>query len=99
MQRFLVYTFGIVGVLIFASAMISYQWLRSAGPRQVEAASGHIYPMRMQQPFDVYLTKCETRFIEAGPGIGCALGFLAAVLNIRWKVIRNPYEEIPKKFY
>jgi hypothetical protein len=98
-RRVLVYGFGTFGVLTFASAIITYECLRPYGPRQPNFETGHIYPMRMQQPFDVFLTGFQIEFVQRGPFIGVGIGFAAAFLNMRWKIIRNPYDDIPKKFY
>jgi hypothetical protein len=97
LRRILVYSLLTFGVLTFASAIISYEYLRSYGPRQPNVESGQIYPKRMQQPFDVYLTRFQIDWVERGPFVGVALGFAAAILNMRWKIVRNPYYDIPKK--
>lgn len=98
-RRILVYGLGIVAMLTFFSAILTYEWLRSNGPRKPNFAAGQIYPMRMQQPFDVYLTKFQNEWIQCGPTIGVALGIFAALLNGQWKVVRNPQDGLPKKFY
>jgi hypothetical protein len=98
-RRVLVYGLLTFGVLTFASAIITYECLRSYGPRQPNVETGHIYPMRMQQPFDVFLTKFQTEWVQYGPFIGGGIGIAAAVLNMRWKIIHNPYDDIPKKLY
>ena len=70
-----------------------YECLRSYGPRQSSVETGHIYPMRMQQPFDVFLTKFQIEWVQCGPFIGVGIGFVAAFLNMRWKIIQNtPYD-------
>jgi hypothetical protein len=98
-RRVLVYGLLTFGVLTFASAIITYECLRSYGPRQSDVETGHIYPMRMQQPFDVFLTKFQIEWVQCGPFIGVGIGFAAGILNMRWKIIHNPYDDIPKKLY
>jgi hypothetical protein len=98
-RRILVFGLLTVGVLTFASAMITYEFLRSHGPRQSNVETGHIYPMKMQQPFDVFLTKFQTEWIQCGPAIGGGIAIVAAFLNMRWKIIHNLHDDIPKKFY
>ncbi len=56
--------------------------------------------MRMQQPFDVFLTKSQIEFVQNGPFIGVGIGFAAGFLNMRWKIIPDrPYLPKPKKLY
>jgi hypothetical protein len=98
-RRILVYSLGVLGVLTFASAIISYECVRSYGPRQANVETGQIYPKRMQQPFNVYLTKVQMDYIAYGPVVGGALGFSAGLLNLRWKIIHNPYYDRPRKLY
>lgn len=85
--------------MTFFSALVSYEWLRSYGPRKPDVHTGQKYPMRMQQPFDVYLTRFQTKWIECGPFIGVGIVFAAGFLNMRWKIVGNPYDDLPKKFY
>ena len=100
LRRVLVYGLLTFGVLTFVSALISYECLRSYGPRQPNVVSGQIYPMIMQQPFDIYLTRFQTDWVDCGPFIGVGIGIVAALLNMRWKIIPNrPYLPKPKKLY
>ncbi|MFZ1073499.1 MAG: hypothetical protein WAO21_08710 [Verrucomicrobiia bacterium] len=99
-RRVLVYGFGTLGVLTMVSAFVWYEYLRSYAPRQPNVATGQIYPMIMQQPFDVYLTKFQTEWVDSGWFIGAALVFVAGYLNMRWKIIPDrPYLPKPKKLY
>ena len=93
-RSFLVYGLIAAGMLTFCSALISYEWLRANGPRMPIMATGRIYPMRMQQPFDVYLTKSQYQFVDCGPLIGVGIAMAGGFLNMRWKVIpdsRDPH--------
>jgi|SRR5579862_6658337 len=100
LRRVLVYGLLTFGMLTFASAIITYECLRSYGPRQSSVETGHIYPMRMQQPFDVFLTKAQIEFVQNGPFIGVGICFAAGFLNMRWKIIPDrPYLPKPKKLY
>jgi hypothetical protein len=100
LRRILVYGLLTFGLLTFASAIVTYEWLRSYSPRQPNVEAGQIYPMRMQQPFDVFLTKSQIEFVQNGPFIGVGIGFAAGFLNMRWKIIPDrPYLPKPKKLY
>ena len=98
-RRVLVYGLLIFGVLTFTSVIISYECLRFYGPRQPNVETGQIHPMIMQQPFDVYLTNLQAEWVNCDPFIGMAMGLVAALLNMRWKIIHNPHDDMPKKPY
>jgi len=99
LRRVLAYGLLTFGLLMFASAIVTYECLRFYCPRQPNVETGQIYPMRMQQPFDVFLTRFQIEFVQNGPSIGGGMAFAAVFLNMRWKIIRNPYDDIPKKLY
>ena len=99
LRRVLVYGLLMFGVFTFFSAIITYECLRDYGPGQSNMETGHIYPMRMQQPFDVFLTKFEIEWLKYGPAIGVSIGFASAILNMRWNIIHNPYDDKPKKLF
>jgi hypothetical protein len=82
-RRVLVYCLLTFGVLTFASAIVTYECLRSYAPRQSNVETGHIYPMRMQQPFDVFLTEYQIEWVKCGLFIGVGIGFAAAILKMR----------------
>lgn len=99
-RHLLVYGLLTLGILTFVSAMATYECLRSYGPRQPNVETGQIYPMRMQQPFDVFLTKFQIEFVQNGSFIGVGIGFAAGFLNMRWKIIPDrPYLPKSKKLY
>jgi hypothetical protein len=99
LRRMVVYSLLVTGFLMMLSSMICYRWLRSAGPRQPDSITGHVYPMRMQQPFDVYLTRFQTKWINCGPFIGVAIVFAGACLNTHSNVIPDRRNQLPKKLY
>src|SRR3954447_5152619 len=86
-RSILVYGLIAAGMLTFWSAMVSYEWLRSNGPRMPNVAAGQTYSMRMQQPSDVYLTKFQYQFVDCGPLIGVGIAMVGGFLNTRWKII------------
>jgi hypothetical protein len=98
-RRILVFGLITFGMLTFASSIIAYLCLSCYGPRQPNVATGQIYPMRMQQPFDVFLTKFQIEWVQDGPFLGMGVGIAACFLNTRWKIVHNPYDDIPKKLY
>jgi hypothetical protein len=92
-RRILIYGILSLGGIAGISQLVTYEWLRSYGPRQPIVETGHIYPMRMQQPFDVYLTKFQQEWIDSGVVVGLVLFGVAFYLNSRWKIIQNtPYD-------
>jgi hypothetical protein len=86
-RRVIVYVVLSAGIATFTSSIAGYEWLRSYGPRQPNYAAGQLYPKKMQQPFDVYLTKAEEAWVTYGIFLGVLLGFIAVGLNNEWQVI------------
>jgi hypothetical protein len=92
--RALAYLFGGLYLLSFVSLIVFYEWLRYFGARQPNSATGEIIARRMQQPFDVYLTKAECGWLD------WALVPLLALLGVafwaqrRWKSAQSN-ENVP----
>lgn len=99
LHRVIVYTLGTIFLLMFSSYLVSYEYLRAYAPRQPDPASGQIYPMEMQQPFNVYLTGPEVDWVDDGPVVAMVFGFAAGCLRLWWKFPRNPLNDLPKKLY
>ena len=79
---------------------VFYECIRCYGPRQPDALTGHIYPERLQQPWDVYLTKLQVDWLDYGPVVPMVFFAAGFYLNSRWKIIRNtPYLPKRKKFF
>ena len=83
----------------FISFMVSYACIRRYSPQQPDVLTGHVYAQKLQQPFDVYLTKFQVEWLEYGLIPMLPLTLIVYFLNSRWKIIHNPYYDIPKKFY
>ena len=99
-RRVLVYFLLSCTIGSFVSFMISYECIRSYSPRQPIVQTGQIYAQRLQQPFDVYLTKLQVEWLQYGLAPMLPLAFLVYFLNSRWKIIRDrPYLPKPKKLY
>jgi hypothetical protein len=98
-RRVLVYFLLSCTIGLFVSFMVSYECLRCYSPRQPNVQTGQIFPQKLQQPFDVYLTKFQVEWLDYGliPMLPLTLGVY--FLNSRWKIIHNPYYDIPKKHY
>jgi hypothetical protein len=99
-RRVLVYFFLSCTIGLFVSFMVSYACIRSYSPRQPNVQTGQIYAQKLQQPFDVYLTKFQVEWLEYGLIPMLPLTLIAYFLNSRWKIIRDrPYLPKPKKLY
>jgi hypothetical protein len=76
-----------------------YYWTR---PRQSDPASGRVIAKNVKTTGDaarVYLTRRETLPYDLFPYLFPILALSAALLDQRWKVFRNPREDMPKKLY
>jgi len=99
-RRVLVYGLLICTIGLFVSFMVSYECIRSYSPRQPNVQTGQIYAQRLQQPFDVYLTKFQVEWLQYGLAPMLPLVLVLYFLNLRWKIIRDrPYLPKPKKLY
>jgi hypothetical protein len=80
-------------VLTGISSFVAYFYYRSYSPMQPNVETGQIYPLRMKQPFDVYLTEFQAFWVQYGMIVAVIPGFVAGYLNTRWKIIQNtPYD-------
>ena len=89
----ILYSLITASVILFISYFSSYYYLRSNSPKIPDATTGHVYPERMKQPYDVYLTKHQILWLQYGiyiPWIPFIVGF---VLNDRWKLV-SPYNSL-----
>ena len=69
-------------------------------PRQPDSVSGRVIPENVKGVFGgvrVYLTHTETLPYQYFPYLFLIFGTSAALLDWRWKVFRNPHEEMAKK--
>src|SRR4051794_38592741 len=67
-------------------------------PRQPEPSSGHVYLRGIHHGALVYLTRREVLLHDYGWYLTAIFFFTAAMLESRWKTIRNTIRPIPK-FY
>src|ERR1022692_927068 len=98
-RRALVYFLLSCTIGLFVSFIVSYECMRSYSPRQPNGQTGQIFAQRLQQPVDVYLTKLQVEWLRYGLIPMLPLTIIVYFLNLRWKIIHNPYYDIPKKFY
>ena len=57
---------GALYVPSFVSYFVFYEWLRYFGARQPNSETGEIFARKLQQPFDVYLTRTECAWLDWG---------------------------------
>lgn len=90
------------GSILFLIALDPYYY--STRPREPHPESGRIFRERVKgsnDVADVYLTRNERLPYDYAAWIQCTSMLFAGIaffLNDRWKVIRNPHEDMPKKF-
>jgi len=99
LRSVLVYCLLFCTIGYFVSYLVSYEYIRSYAPRQPNVETGQTYAKKLQQPFDVYLTKFQVDWLQCGfiPMLPLTLGVY--FLNSRWKIIHNSYFDTPKKLY
>jgi hypothetical protein len=95
LQKTVVITLLVLAVTLFFSFIALGPYYYSSRPRQPDTQSGRIYRERVKGlsgVADVYLTRAEKLpYDYAGWILGAygALFLTAALLNQRWKVVRN----------
>ena len=105
LRKTIVITFVALAVVLFCSFMALDPYYYSTRPREPHPESGRIYRERVKGGAgvaDVYLTRTEKLPYDYGTWIlntYLLLFATAVLLNQRWKVIRNPREDMPKKLY
>ena len=98
-RRVLVYLLLSCTIGWFVLYIFSYECIRCYGPRQPNVLTGQIYAQRLQQPFDVYLTRFQVVWLQYGIAPMLPLMLIVYFLNLRWKIFHNPYYDIPKNLY
>jgi hypothetical protein len=68
-------------------------------PRTPQTESGRIYPQWIHHGARVYLTRVETFPFEYSWYVFAISITAAYLLNRRWKILRSPGDQVPKKFY
>ena len=96
LRRLTVYFLISIAAGVFISFFASWYYLRSVSPRTPEPLTRNTIARRMQQPYPVYLTSFQNRWIDYSMPGAMVLFFAAWGLNQKWKIIRNRYEEMPE---
>jgi hypothetical protein len=105
LRKTIVITLVALAFGLFFSLVALDPYYYSTRPREPHPEVGRIYRQRVKGTrgvADVYLTRIEKLPLDYDGWIlmvYSALFLTAYFLNQRWKVIRNPREEMPKKFY
>ena len=95
LQKTVVIILGVVAFTVLFSFIVVGPYYYSSRPRQADAHSGRIFRERVKGPSgvaDVYLTRTEKLSYNCAGWITGASGLIfltAALLNRRWKVVRN----------
>lgn len=84
------------GLPSFIIQLLLFFYLMECSPTQPNAVTGELYPLNNQcYIFDVI--KVQSLLQDILFFIFIVFAFGGAILNLRWKTIRNPYNEMPKK--
>ena len=104
-RKSIVITFVALAFTLFFSFITLDPYYYSTRPREPHPESGRIYRERVKgagDVADVYLTRTEKLPYDYASWIltvYMVLFVTACLLDQRWKVIRNPREDMPKKLY
>lgn len=81
-----------LSVLIFCGSTFSYFYIKENRPRVPNVEKGQIYPRRMQQPYDVYITDFEWYWLDSGISLGGGIFITAYLLNQYFKKNFSDYK-------
>jgi hypothetical protein len=99
MQKATVSFFAIICLIVFGYMTYLREHLDSVAPRQPDPAAHRVYRYNVLGSDVVYVTRKEKLVFDFGLYVFLASMVVAGVLDQRWKVFRNPIEDMPKKFY
>jgi hypothetical protein len=87
-RRYIVIVLGTIGITGFFSSFGVFAHLERISPTRPESAARQVYELS-DHGYLFYVT-CEQYWLFNGMSWGgFGLGILAAVLNYRWKVVKN----------
>jgi len=87
-RRFIVIVLGTVGFTGFLSSGGVFKHLEGISPTKPISTAGQVYQLR-DGDYLFYVTREQYRLFYAMCLGGFGLGVLAALLNDRWKVVKN----------
>jgi hypothetical protein len=97
-QIFLVLTMVPVGVAAFILKLALFFYWLAHNPTAPRPEVGEIYPLNNHGHI-FYVTQTQSSLQDWLMGIFYVFAFGGGILNFYWKVIRNPYDNFPKKMY
>ena len=99
-QKTIVIGFIVACFAFFGLVLSLDYYFYQKSPREPEPASGKIYPQHLNigtRVGPVYLTRTQLLPSQAIFWVCPVLFLTGYFLNKRWKVFRNPQEDMPKK--
>ena len=100
-QRFkkvLVIAMATIGICSFVAKLLLFFYWNEHAPTTPNLANGQVYPLN-NHGYVFYVTSAQHYLQDGLLYMFMIFAFGAAILNIRWKVIRNQYEKPNKKPY
>ena len=99
MKKATVSFFVIVCFIVLSYMIYLREHLTRVGPRQPDPAAHRVYLCNVRNKELVYVTRNEKLIFDFGLYVFFASMVAGGILEQRWKVFRNPIEDMPKKFY
>lgn len=89
LSKILVIGLTVLFMPILIILISSYSYFKNYRPKLPNFEKGQIYPQRMQQPYDVFLTRSDLYWLDLGFPSAIIL-VITGYLNSRWKVYKIP---------
>jgi len=87
-----------IGLLSFILKLILFFYLQGISPQTPNIATCRIYPLN-NHGYIFYVTRIQSLLQDILFDSFFIFAFGAAILELRWKTIRNLFDEMPKKPY
>ena len=95
-KKYIVISMLSIGITSFAVKLLLFYYLLGISPQTPNLSTGEIYALNNHGHI-FYVTKTQNIIQDATFYIFIVLAFGAAFLNLRWKAIANPHDNLPKK--
>jgi hypothetical protein len=95
-KKIIVISLVTAGLVSFIIQLLLFFYLMEYAPTQPNAVTGEIYPLN-NHGYIFYVIKAQSLLQNILFYVFIIFAFGGAILNLRWKTIRSPYNEMPKK--
>jgi H+/Cl- antiporter ClcA len=82
----------------FALALSLYEYWLHHSPPTPRSETGQTYQLN-EHGYFFYVTRTQSWLFHGLLAVFGIFGAAAGILNVQWKALPNPHDDLPKKFY